>query len=778
MSETKRFEAEWGGETLSIEVGKYAAQAGGACKVQYGDTVVLATATMSSYKRQGMNWFPLMVDYEEHHFAAGRIKGSRFMKRGGRPTDEAVLTSRLIDRALRPLFDQSMRYDVQIICSVLSYDGVNDPDIVALIGASCALHMSDIPWNGPLAGIRVGHKDGSYIVNPTHEEREGSILDLSFSGTSEKVIMVEAGANEAPDQVVLDGFSFGLDNMSAPLELIKQVQKEFGKEKRIVTAELTDEEKELDKERVRVEEMARPFILEKVKELFYGAPQASKGERSKQKEEIKKLTEAFLLEQSVEEDNVKFGTSVITEVLEAEVTRAIIEDDKRVDGRGIREVRNLVSEVQMLPRVHGSSHFMRGETQVLNIVTLGSPGDEQLLDGMEIVGTKKYFHHYNFTPFSVGEAKPLRGPSRRDIGHGGLAEKALLPMMPDKETFPYTIHSQSEIYGSNGSSSMGATCSSSLALMDAGVPIKEAVAGIAIGMASNEGGWKVITDIQDLEDGKGGMDFKICGSKNGYTALQMDTKTDGVTNDVIKEVFSHAKDALSTILGKMSEALSEARPELSEHAPRIVVVKINPELIGNVIGPGGKTINEIISTTGVQSIDIDDEGLVMITSTSSEGSKEAEEMVKQLTKEAKVGEIYKGKVVRIMDFGAIVEFLPKKDGMVHVSMMAPWRVEKVTDIVKLGDEVNVKIMEMEGGKTSLSMKDAPGNKYPEKPERTSSAPRSGSGSGGSSYGSRPRSSSPRPSSSRPSPSRKPEEKAEEKPEKKRHSFFKRKKDES
>ncbi len=762
MSETKRFEAEWGGKTLSIEVGKYAAQAGGACTVQYGDTVVLATATMSSYKREGMNFFPLMVDYEEHHFAAGRIKGSRFMKRGGRPTDEAVLTSRVIDRALRPLFDQSMRYDVQVIASVLAYDGENSPDMVAFIASSCALHISDIPWNGPIAGVRVGQVDGNYVINPTKEQREGSVLDLTFAGTTEKIIMVEAGANEANDQTVLDGFWFGQESLSVPLNLIKEVHAAVGKEKRVLTKELTAEEAQLDKERVRIEELASPFILEKVKDLFYGAPQATKGERVAQKNELKTLTEAFLVEKGVEEENIKFGTGIINDILENEVSRAIIEDDKRVDGRGIREVRKLVSEVSMLPRIHGSSHFMRGETQVLNIVALGSPGDEQLLDGMEIVGSKRYFHHYNFTPFSVGEVKPLRGPSRRDIGHGGLAEKALLPMMPDKETFPYTIHSASEVYGSNGSSSMGATCSSSLALMDAGVPIKGAVAGIAIGMASNDKGWKVITDIQDLEDGKGGMDFKITGSRNGYTALQMDTKTDGVTKEVVIEVFSHAKEALSHILDEMGKAIAEPRAELSEYAPRIITVKINPELIGNVIGPGGKTINEIIATTGVQAIDIDDSGLVMITSIGSEGAAQAEEMVKNLTKEVKVGEIYKGKVVRVMDFGAIVEFLPKKDGMVHVSMLAPWRVEKVGDIVKLGDEVNVKVMEMEGGKTSLSMKDAPGNKYPEKPEGTSSAPRSDSKS---SYGSRPRSSGPgTPSSS-----------SSDKPEAKR-PFFKRKTD--
>jgi polyribonucleotide nucleotidyltransferase len=505
--------------------------------------------------------------------------------------------------------------------------------------------------------------------------------------------------------------------MEAPIKLIEEVRAAVGKDKLDMLSPKTDEERSAAERRKEVEDMARPYILEQVRELFYGAPQATKGERSAQKTELGKRVEAWLAEQGLEDDDIGYGKGIIGEVLDAEVARAIIEDDKRVDGRGIKEIRNLVSEVAILPRVHGSGHFMRGETQVMNVTTLGSPGDEQVLDGMETVGTKRYFHHYNFPPFSVGETKPLRGPSRRDIGHGGLAEKAIAPMIPSKEDFPYTIRTFSEVWGSNGSSSMGAVCGSTLSLMDAGVPIKAPVAGIAIGVASDDQGrWKVITDLQDLEDGKGGMDFKIAGSRNGITAVQMDTKTLGLNREIVKEAFAQARDARMQILDVMEAAIAEPRPELSEYAPRIITLRINPELIGNVIGPGGKTINELIATTGVQAIDIDDDGLVMITSMDAEGAKQAHETIKQLTHEPAVGEVYKGKVTRIMDFGAIVEFLPKRDGMVHVSMLAPWRVEKVTDIVKLGQEVFVKIMELSDGRTSLSMKDADGNVYPERPK--------------------------------------------------------------
>lgn len=724
MPDAKRFETQWGGRTLSIEVGKYAQQAGGSCVVRYGDTVVLATATMSADVREGLPFFPLMVDYEEKLYAAGRIKGSRFMKKEGRPTDEAVLVGRFIDRALRPLFDQRIRNDVQVIVTALSFDGENDPDVLGLIGAACALHMSDIPWNGPIGCVRVGHVDGQLALNPTYAQRETSLLDLSFAGTSEKIIMVEASGREAPEEVVLDAFWFGQRELDATIKLIEQVRAAVGKEKRDLLTPKTDEERATLARKGEVEALARPFILEQIKSLFFATPKATKGERSEQKTELKKHAKVYLAEKGVEPDALHWGADLVGEMLEAEVSRAIIEEDKRVDGRGVTQIRPLVNEVAVLPRVHGSGHFMRGETQVLTIVTLGAPGDEQTLDGMETVGTRRYFHHYNFPPFSVGEVKPMRGPSRRDIGHGGLAEKALMPMMPDKETFPYTIRAVSEVFGSNGSSSMGSTCGSTLALMDAGVPIKAPVAGIAMGIATDDQGrWKVITDLQDLEDGAGGMDFKIAGSREGITAIQMDTKTTGLLPDMIKQTFAQAREARLQILDAMASTIASPRPELSPYAPRIISLRINPELIGNVIGPGGKTINEIIATTGVQAIDIDDDGLVMITSTDADGAQRALKAVEELTREPKVGEVYKGKVARIMDFGAIVEYLPKRDGMVHVSMLAPWRVENVSDIVKLGDEVFVKIMEFSEGRTSLSMKDAPGNVYPERP---TGAPDSGS----------------------------------------------------
>ena len=714
MPKSQRFETQWGGKTLSIEVGKYANQASGSCMIQYGETVLLATATMSQNKRENLHFFPLTVDFEEKLYAAGRIKGSRFMKRTGRPTDEAVLTARFIDRALRPLFDDSIRNDIQIIISALAFDQENDPDIIGLIGASCALHISDIPWNGPIGAVRVSKLDDQYVLNPTYEQRDQSTLDLSFAGTSDKIIMVEAGANEATEQVVLDGFWFGQKEITPVIKLIEQVKKAVGKEKADLLAPKTDEEKEALKEQERVEALAHPFIIEQTKELLFNTPQATKSDRVAQRGEITERLKTHLVEQGVDEENLHYGTKLVYETIEEEVSRAIAED-----GRGLTEIRDLVSEVTLLPRVHGSGHFMRGETQVLTITTLGSPGDEQTLDGMEVIGTKRYFHHYNFPPFSVGEVKPLRGPSRRDIGHGGLAEKALAPMMPDKESFPYTVWTMSEIFGSNGSSSMGATCGSTLALMDAGVPIKEPVAGLAMGLAMSGDKWKVITDLQDLEDGKGGMDFKIAGSKNGITAIQMDTKTHGLSKEIVEQTFAQAKDARLEILDVILKAIPEPRAELSEHAPRIITLRIKPELIGNVIGPGGKMINEIIELTNVQAIDIEDDGLVMITSTDAAGAAKAKEMVESLTREVEVGQIYKGKVTRIMDFGAIVEFLPKQDGMVHVSMMAPWRVEKVTNIVKLGQEVMVKVMEHSPeGRTSLSMKDAPGNEYPDKPKQS------------------------------------------------------------
>lgn len=722
MSELKKFETQWGGKTLTISTGKYAEQAHGSCLVQYGDTVVLATAVMSESAREGIDYFPLMVDYEEKMYAAGRIKGSRFMKREGRAVDEAILTSRFIDRAIRPLFNQNMRNEVQVIVTVLAFDGENDADILGLIGASCALHMSHIPWDGPIADIRVGQIDGKFIINPTYEEREKSILDLAFAGTPENIIMVEAGAKEATEDTVLEGFWFGQENLQAPIDLIEQIRKEMGKEK-VDLSPNTDQAKAFEAKKREIADQAKPFVIEQVKELFFGAPQATKTERYQQKRELKKRTETYLLEQGVDPEEVHYGTDTVVEVLEDEVTREIIENDKRVDGRKLTEIRKLVSEVQLLPRVHGSGLFSRGETQVLTIATLGAPGDEQTMDGMEFIGTKRFFHHYNFPPYSVGEVKPMRGPGRRDIGHGALAEKALAPMIPSKEDFPYTIRLVSETMGSNGSSSMASTCGSTLALMDAGVPIKAPVAGVAIGVATNDKGeWKVLTDIQDLEDGKGGMDFKIAGSREGVTAIQMDTKTKGLNREIVKQAFKQAKEARNEILDAIQEVIAKPRIEMSEYAPRIISVQINPEKIGEVIGPGGKMINEIIDKTGVQSIDIEDSGLVMITSTGGEAAAKAKAWVEQIVKEIEIGEFYTGKVVRLMDFGAFVEIMPKKDGMVHVSELAPWRVEKVSDIVKIGDMVKVKVIEIDDkGRVNLSMKQAEGNIYPEKPINTATS---------------------------------------------------------
>lgn len=723
MTDSKKFTVQWGGKDLTIEVGKFANQAGGSCTVQYGDTVVLATACMSESVRDGLDFFPLQVEYEERFYAAGRIKGSRFMKKEGRPTDEAILVARYIDRAIRPLFDDRMRNEIQVIVTCLQFDGENDPDIIGLIGASCALHMSNIPWEGPIADIRIGQIGGEWVINPSYEARAKSALDLSFAGTPEKVIMVEAGCDQVAEDTVLEAYTFGSKHLAAPIKLIEDVRAAVGKPKRDMVTPKNDEEKKKAERRAEVEAIARPFALTLVKELFFGTPRATKTERALQKSELKKRVEKHLVEQGIEGADVKYGTAICEDVLEGEVSRMILDEGKRVDGRSITEIRELVAEVGLFKRLHGSGHFKRGETQVLSTVTLGAPGDIQTLDSMEYQGTKQYFHHYNFPPYSVGECKPMRGPGRREIGHGALAEKALQPMLPGKEAFPYTVRVVSEVLGSNGSSSMGSTCGSTLALMDAGVPIKAPVAGMAMGIATDASGrWKVITDLQDLEDGEGGMDFKIAGSRTGITAIQMDTKTKGITREIVAQTLKQAYEARIQILDVMAAAIAEPRKELSEFAPRIITLRIDPESIGSVIGPGGKTINEIITTTGVGSIDIEDDGLVMITSVNAEAAQKAYDWVRNLTRKAEVGETFSGKVTRLMEFGAFVEFLPKQEGLVHVSELAPWRVAKVGDIVKVGDSVQVKVTEVDSlGRINLSMKQAPGNVYPEKPPESAQA---------------------------------------------------------
>ncbi|MBU1907322.1 polyribonucleotide nucleotidyltransferase [Patescibacteria group bacterium] len=716
MSKIERFEIEWGGKPLIIETERFHTQANGTCTVQYGETVILATASMSNHKREGIDFFPLMVEYEEKLYAAGRIKGSRFMKKEGRPTDEAILVGRSIDRGLRPLFDQEMRNEVQVVITVLAFDGENDPDILGVIGASCALHMSDIPWAGPVGAVRVGQIDGEWVLNPSYEARNKSILDLAFTGNTDTIIMVEAGANECPDDTVVEAFEFGRKHLKPVIKLIEDVRAKLGQEKVDVMSPTTETEIAQKEGRERAMELAAPFVAAKTKEYFFAEPKANKKERRAAMDRVGDELKAHLTEKEIEEEFIGFALGKVYELIEAEVSRAIIEEGKRVDGRKMDEIRQIVVETGLLPRVHGSGQFKRGETQVLSIVTLGSPGDELTLDGMETMGTRRYFHHYNFPPFSVGDVKPMRGPGRRDIGHGALAEKALDPMIPNKEDFPYTVRVMSEVMSSNGSSSMASTCGSTIALMDAGVPIKKPVAGIAMGLAADgKGKFQVLTDLQDLEDGPGGMDFKITGTRDGITAVQMDTKTHGLTHDIVVATFKQAKGARMQLIDDIQAVIKEPRKEMSPHAPRIISIKIHPDQIRDVIGPGGKMINEIIDVTGVQSIDIEDDGLVMITSVGAEAADKAVKWVKDLTRKVEAGEIFKGKVVRLMDFGAFEEVLPKQDGLVHISELAPWRVDKVEDIVKEGDEVFVKVLEIDNmGRVNLSMKQAPGNVYPER----------------------------------------------------------------
>lgn len=712
--EPKIFSADIGGKKLEITTGQLAGQASGSVTVRYGDTVVLATATMAKVQREGIDFFPLVVDYEERLYAAGKIKSSRFMKREGRASDDAILTSRLIDRSLRPLFDQSMRNDVQVVATVLSWDQENDADILALVGASAALHMSNIPWAGPIGAARVGRINGEWVLNPTYAAREKSDVDIVLAATAEEHVMIEAAGDEVDERVMLDGLAFAHKHIRKVIEVINELHAALGKEKISPdVTELTPEEQAAH-EKLKAKVLA--FAAGKLRQIWKTPNKMAREEAIRQL--TAELDELLKADNDVSKEQRTDGRHILEFELDEEARKMVLEEEIRVDGRKLDEVRPLSAIVGTIPRTHGSGLFQRGETQVLSLVTLGSPGDEQTLDGMELTGKKRYMHHYNFPAFSTGEVKPLRGPGRREIGHGALAEKALIPVIPSKDVFPYTIRVVSEVLSSNGSSSQASICGSTLSLMDAGVPIKSPVAGIAMGLITDlkTKKYKVLTDIQGIEDHAGDMDYKVAGTKNGITAIQLDIKLGGIPVSVSEEALAGAKQARLQILDVMAQAIAEPRPELSPYAPRIITIHINPEKIREVIGKGGETINKIIDECGgpdVIKIDLEDDGQVYITSTNADMANKAKGWIENLVKDLVVGEIYDGVVTDIIrdrmrgnEIGAIVEVLPGKDGMVHVSNISINHVVNVSDVLKIGDKVRVKVMEVDAvrGKVSLSMK--------------------------------------------------------------------------
>lgn len=682
----------WGDKELSFEIGKVAHQANVSVLGRYGDTMVLVTV-VTAEKKEDQDYFPLSVEFEERLYASGAISTSRFIKREGRPSEEAVLSGRLIDRSLRPLFTKGFEDVVQIIVTVLSYDQENNPDIVGLLTASLALSISDLPWEGPITAARVGYKEGEYMLNPTNAELEFSNLDLIVSSTKDKTVMLEAGAKQVSEDIILNAVKFARENSREVLKLIEDITKEIGIEKRAV------EKPEFPKE---VQELI-DFIRENIDKIIVRATPDEADKKTREKRMVAfsdEIHEKF--DQKLSKAVVE---SVFKDQIKSRVRSLILEDGKRPDGRKFDEVREVTAEVGLLPRTHGSGLFTRGETQILTVATLGSTSLEQLIEGMRGADTKRYMHHYNFPPFAVGEAGRMGSPGRREIGHGALAERALLPVIPVSEDFPYTIRLVSETLGSNGSSSMGSVCGSTLALMDAGVPIVKPVAGVAMGLASDESGkYQVLTDLQDFEDVEGGMDFKIAGTDEGVTAIQMDTKTHGLTDQMVEDTLKQARGGRMHILEKMLSALPESRREVSKYAPKVKMMMIDPDKIGMVIGSGGKTIKSIIEATGA-AIDIEDNGQVVISAVSEESVEKAAKWVEGLTHEAKAGEVYKGLVKRILPFGAFVEILPGKEGLVHISQIADHRVEDISKEVKIGDRVVVKVLEIDSqGRVNLTMK--------------------------------------------------------------------------
>ena len=700
MREEKRYSANIGGRELTIATGKLAEQASGAVTVRYGDTIVLAAVVAAKEAREGTDFLPLTVDYEEKMYAAGKIPGG-FIKREGRPTETATLTSRLTDRPLRPLLPKQWRAEIQMTITTLSSDQDNEPDTLSVIGASAAMSLSEVPFAGPIGAAKVGYINGEFILNPSAKQLQESLLDLIVAGTADAVIMVEAGAKELPEDVMLEAIRFGFEQGIKPtVEMQQRMIEELQPKKREFNPPPAD---------TSLQDRITQFLGTRLRDEAYNP---NKTVRQDQTEALKlEVVNHFVESQEMPEGDAQPITAgqvskVFESLLKEEVRKAILERGERPDGRGPGDIREISCEVGILPRTHGSGLFTRGQTQVLSIATLGTGDDEQMLDGLGLENKKRYIHHYNFPSFSTGETRRGRGPSRRDIGHGALAERSLIPVLPPDDKFPYVIRVVSEVLSSNGSSSMGSVCGSTLSLLDAGVPLKAPVAGIAMGLVESKDGsqHRVLTDIQGIEDALGDMDFKVAGTREGVTGLQLDLKTAGLGFEIMQEAFTQARDARLYILDKMQEVIDGPRQEMSSYAPRILRLKINPEKIGALIGPGGKNIRGITEKTGTK-IDIEDDGTVLVASTDGESAKQAVRMIEGLTKEAEVGEIYLGKVVRILPYGAFVEIIPGKDGLVHISELADYRVERVEDVVNLGDEINVMVIDVDRmGKVSLSRK--------------------------------------------------------------------------
>ncbi len=687
----KKIELDFHGRPLSIEVGRVAKQADGAALVRYGETVVLATAVAAKDFKLDTDFFPLTVDYQEKTFAAGKIPGG-FFKREGRPSEKEILTCRLIDRSIRPLFAEGLRCETQIIATVLSADRENDPDVVAMLGASVALEVSDIPFNGPLAGVRIGRINGQLVMNPTQSQLSDSDMDIFLSGSRSAIVMVEGGAQVIPEDEILEALFAGHEAIQPLLEMQEEIRRAVGKTKRQVPLA------QLDKAAAqRLEGLA----LSKLKQALE-VPE--KLERYKRIAEVK--GEVVPLALAEHPDKAKDIKGAFEELKRNCFRNLVIEKERRIDGRGLKDIRPISCEVEVLPRTHGSALFTRGETQALVVTTLGTASDEQRVDALIGEHFKKFMLHYNFPPFSVGEVKFLRGPGRREIGHGNLAERALLPVLPPEESFPYTLRIVSEILESNGSTSMATVCGGSLSLMDAGVPVSAPVAGIAMGLIKEGEHVRILSDILGDEDHLGDMDFKVAGTAEGVTSLQMDIKISGVDRNIMRQALYQAKEGRMHILGEMGKTLSVPRTNVSGHAPRIITIRVKPEKIREIIGPGGKVIRGIIEATGVK-MDVEDDGTVTIASSDEAAAQKAIQMVQNIAAEAEVGKIYKGTVRKIVDFGAFVEIFPGTDGLIHISQLAPERVRRVADVLKEGDEVMVKVLEVDRqGKIRLSRKEA------------------------------------------------------------------------